>query len=115
MEWIINIVMAVERKLSEYLRGVLVYTYLYMSADTAIAIAKFPEWYRHTGIIQAIENLEPKRYGTRSKRRSAVVDYGWFGPHKEHSECYESAKKIADRCDDLEYGIVYVGEFPFRL
>ena len=93
-----------------------------MSSDTSIAVVKFLDWYRHTDVIQAIENLQPRWYNSKKERKKIVRSYNRSKPHKTKFWCMKSAWKTQSEYEEdddqwmsLEYGVVDVWEFPFIL
>ena len=94
-----------------------------MSSDTSIWIAKFPDWRRHTGVIQAVENIiERELYDTKQERIEEVRSYRWSKPFKTYRWCMRSAIRTQNKYEDdddyylpLEYGIVDVWTFDFNL
>ncbi len=91
-----------------------------MSADTSIAIAKFTDWRRHTGVIQAIENMDREWYGSNEEWCESISEYDWSKPFIDEPSCYKHASHyMDDYCQSdgypLEYWIVYVWEFPFSI
>lgn len=93
-----------------------------MSADTSIVIVKFLEWWRHTDVIQAAENLLPKRYKTDKKRKEVIRIYDRSKPFNTYASCMKSASKVQQEYEDnddfwmeLEYWIVDFGTYNFTL
>lgn len=90
-----------------------------MSADTSIAYWKFPEWRKHTDIVQAVENMNRENYDSEREWIEWVRGYNRSKPFKEKHNCMRSARRLWDLYDDdylpLEYGIVDVWVFPFSI
>lgn len=86
-----------------------------MSADTSIILAKFTDWYRHTGVIQCKENMDRQWYKNNKERKEVISEYWWSGLFTSPFDCYKSALVLYSKENYVEYWIVDIWELPFSL
>lgn len=89
-----------------------------MSADTSIWIAKFPRWWRTTGVVQCIDNIQwYKEKWTKKEYEECVEQFFLNEIYATKKEAFDKARSIErafDEDDDwgiwLEYWIVDLWE-----
>ena len=92
-----------------------------MSADTGIYIAKFPDGYRVTEVVQCVENVDYFAPGTKERKEelglyfdNSKVYLDLESAHKRAWEIYEEFNKDEEEFGmgcPIEYGISYIGEY----
>jgi hypothetical protein len=92
-----------------------------MSADTGIYIAKFPEGYRVTEVVQCIENVYYYNPGTKRRKKELEAYFGNSEVYPTRELASSKAWKIYDEYNreeedsgmgcPIEYGISYIGEY----
>jgi hypothetical protein len=82
-----------------------------MSADNGVYIASFPEGYRITGEVGAIDNIDFFPSGSKKRKKELKIYFGKSEIFLDLNEALEQALKVAKDYDYLEYGVVYLGEY----
>jgi len=92
-----------------------------MSADTGIYIAKFPDGYRVTEVVQNIENVDYYKPGTKKRKEELKAYFGDSEIYETEQLAFDKACKIYNEYTrekedsgmgcPIEYGIGYIGEY----
>lgn len=92
-----------------------------MSADTGIYIAKFPEGYRVTNVVQCIENIDYFPEGSKRRKKELKSYFGYSAVFATEKEAFDKAWEIYRQFEKdeedfgmgcpIEYGVSYIGEY----
>lgn len=92
-----------------------------MSADTGIYIARFPDGYRVTEVVQCIENIDFHRPNTKARKKILARYFGSSPIFQSLLDAIDHAGNICDKWNSdevidgmgcpIEYGISILGEY----
>ena len=92
-----------------------------MSADTGIYIAKFPDGYRVTQVVQCIDNIVFFAPNTKGRKEELASFFGNSKIYQTLGLAREKAWEIYDQYNKdeedfgmgcpIEYGVSYIGEY----
>ena len=92
-----------------------------MSADNGIYIAKFPDGYRVTDVVQCIENVDYHRPNTKARKKMLTSYFGNSPVFQSKVKALLHAGKIYNKWTEeenesgwgcpIEYGISFIGEY----
>lgn len=92
-----------------------------MSADTGIYIAKFPDGYRVTEVVQAIENIDWHGRGTKARKKQLSSYFGNSPVFEKREDAEVYALEIYHKYENdeckfgigcpIEYGISFKGNY----